>query len=44
MFSRRESLGTSFAAGASLALTPELLRAFQQTAGKLIERAISSSS
>ena len=43
MFSRREFLGTSFAAGASLALTPELLRAFQQTAGKLIERAIPSS-
>ena len=43
MFSRREFLGTSLAAGASLALTPELLRAFQQTAGKLIERAIPSS-
>jgi aryl-alcohol dehydrogenase-like predicted oxidoreductase len=43
MFSRREFLGTSFAAGASLALTPELLRAFQQTAGRLIERAIPSS-
>ena len=43
MFSRREFLGTSLGAGAALALTPELLRAFQQTAGKLIERAIPSS-
>ena len=43
MFSRREFLGTSLAAGASLALTPELLRAFQQSGGKLIQRAIPSS-
>jgi hypothetical protein len=39
MFSRREFLGTSLGAGA-LALTPELLRAFQS--GKLIQRAIPS--
>jgi aryl-alcohol dehydrogenase-like predicted oxidoreductase len=43
MISRREFLGTSFAAGASLALTPELLRAFQQSGGKLLQRAIPSS-
>ena len=42
MLSRREFLGTSFGAGAALALTPELLRAFQQS-GKLIQRAIPSS-
>ena len=43
MFSRREFLGTSLGAGAALALTPELLRAFQQAGGKLIQRAIPSS-
>ena len=43
MFSRREFLGTSLAAGASLALTPELLRAFQQSGGKLMQRAMPSS-
>ena len=43
MFSRREFLGTSLGAGAALALTPEPLRAFQQSAGKLIQRAIPSS-
>ena len=43
MISRRDFLGTSLAAGASLALTPELLRALEQTGGKLIQRAIPSS-
>ena len=44
MFSRREFLGTSFGAGATLALTPELLlRALQPSAGQLIQRAIPSS-
>ena len=43
MFSRREFLGTSLAAGATLALTPEWLRAFQQSSGQLIQRAIPSS-
>jgi aryl-alcohol dehydrogenase-like predicted oxidoreductase len=41
MVSRREFLGISLGAGATLALTPELLRALQQ--GKLIQRAIPSS-
>ena len=46
MISRREWLGLSLGAGASLALTPELLRAlqvFQEPGGKLIQRAIPSS-
>src|SRR5918994_5035309 len=43
MFSRREFLGTSLGAGAALALTPELLLAFQQSGGKLIQKAIPSS-
>ena len=43
MISRREFLGTSLGAGAALALTPELLRALQQSGGKLIQRAIPSS-
>ena len=43
MFSRRDFLGTSLAAGASMALTPELLRAFQTSSGTLIQRAIPSS-
>jgi aryl-alcohol dehydrogenase-like predicted oxidoreductase len=43
MISRREFLGTSLAAGASLALTPELLRAFQTSSGKMLQRVIPSS-
>ena len=43
MISRRDFIGTSLGAGAALALTPELLRAFQQSGGKLIHRAIPSS-
>src|SRR5215218_10133931 len=43
MISRREWLGLSLGAGASLALTPELLRALQQSGGTLIQRAIPSS-
>jgi aryl-alcohol dehydrogenase-like predicted oxidoreductase len=46
MISRREWLGRSFGAGATLVLTPELLRALealQQPGGKLIQRAIPSS-
>ena len=43
MISRREWLGLSLGAGAALALTPELLRALQQSGGKLIQRAIPSS-
>ena len=43
MISRREWLGLSLGAGATLALTPELLRALQQSGGKLIQRAIPSS-
>src|SRR5688500_17458535 len=42
MISRREWLGLSLGAGATLALTPELLRALQQSGGKLIQRAIPS--
>jgi aryl-alcohol dehydrogenase-like predicted oxidoreductase len=38
---RRGFLGT-LGAGAALALTPQLLRAFEQTGGKLIQRAIPS--
>jgi aryl-alcohol dehydrogenase-like predicted oxidoreductase len=41
MVNRRDFLGMSLGAGASLALTPELLRALQQ--GQLIRRAIPSS-
>ena len=41
MINRREFLGITAAAGASLALTPELVRAFQS--GTLIQRAIPSS-
>ena len=41
MVSRRKFLGISLGAGATLALTPELLRALQQ--GTLIQRAIPSS-
>ncbi len=43
MISRREFLGTSLAAGAALALTPERLHGFQQSGGKLIQRVIPSS-
>ena len=44
MLSRRAFLGTSLGAGATLALTPELLlRALQPSAGTLIQRAIPSS-
>jgi aryl-alcohol dehydrogenase-like predicted oxidoreductase len=43
MINRREFLGTSLAAGASLALTPDLLRAFEQSTGKMMQRAIPSS-
>ena len=42
MISRREFIGTSLGAGVSLALAPELLRAFEQS-GKLMQRAIPSS-
>jgi aryl-alcohol dehydrogenase-like predicted oxidoreductase len=43
MINRREFFGISAGAGAALALTPELLRAFQQPSGQLIRRAIPSS-
>ena len=43
MFSRREFLGTSLAAGAGLALAPELLRAHQSSTGKMLQRVIPSS-
>ena len=43
MINRREFIGMTAAAGASLALTPDLLRAFEQSSGKLIQRAIPSS-
>ena len=43
MINRREVLGLTAGAGAALALTPELLRALQPQAGKLIQRAIPSS-
>src|ERR687890_524097 len=42
MIDRRRFLGMAAGAGASLALTPELLRALQQPGGKLIQRAIPS--
>src|SRR6187401_2415080 len=42
MINRREFLGITAGAGAALALTPQLLRAFQQSGGKLIQRAIPS--
>jgi aryl-alcohol dehydrogenase-like predicted oxidoreductase len=41
--SRREFIGTSLGAAAALAVTPELLRALQQSGGQLIQRAIPSS-
>ena len=43
MVNRRDFLGITLGAGATLALTPELLRAFQQPGGTLIQRAIPSS-
>jgi aryl-alcohol dehydrogenase-like predicted oxidoreductase len=43
MMNRREFFGITAAAGATLALTPELLRALQQSSGTLIQRAIPSS-
>jgi aryl-alcohol dehydrogenase-like predicted oxidoreductase len=43
MVSRREFLGVTVGAGASLALAPELLRALRQPGGTLIQRAIPSS-
>ena len=50
MISRREFIGSSLGAGATLALTPDLLRALEQSAGlrqaqagALIQRAIPSS-
>ena len=42
MINRREFVGLTAAAGASLALTPELLRAFEQASGTLIQRTIPS--
>ncbi|HXT68836.1 MAG TPA: aldo/keto reductase [Vicinamibacterales bacterium] len=42
MINRREFIGITAGAGA-LALTPELLRAFEQSAGTLMQRAIPSS-
>ena len=43
MISRREWLGMCLGAGATLTLTPQLLRARQPFGGKLIQRAIPSS-
>jgi aryl-alcohol dehydrogenase-like predicted oxidoreductase len=43
MINRREFLELTAGAGASLALTPEWLHAFQSSAGKLMQRAIPSS-
>ena len=43
MVNRREFLGITVGAGATMALTPQLLRALQQQGGKLIQRAIPSS-
>jgi aryl-alcohol dehydrogenase-like predicted oxidoreductase len=43
MFSRRDFLATSLGAGASLALTPELLLGAFAQSGKLMQRAIPSS-
>lgn len=43
MISRRKFIGTSLGAAAGLALTPQRLRALQQSGGQLIQRAIPSS-
>jgi aryl-alcohol dehydrogenase-like predicted oxidoreductase len=43
MIDRRKFLGIAAGAGASLAITPQLLRAIQQSGPKLIQRAIPSS-
>jgi len=43
MISRREVLGMTFGAGATLALAPDLLSAFQQSGGTLMQRGIPSS-
>jgi aryl-alcohol dehydrogenase-like predicted oxidoreductase len=43
MINRREFLGLTAGAGASLAFTSDLLGAFEQSGGKLIQRAIPSS-
>ncbi|MDF1503459.1 aldo/keto reductase [Roseisolibacter sp. H3M3-2] len=42
MVTRRDFLGITLGAGATLALTPELLRALGQPAGKLLTRAVPS--
>ena len=42
MINRRQFFGITAGAGATLALTPELLRALQQSGGKLIQKAIPS--
>jgi len=42
MINRRDFFGITLGAGATLALTPALLRARQQSGGKLIQRAIPS--
>jgi aryl-alcohol dehydrogenase-like predicted oxidoreductase len=43
MIHRRKFIGTTLGVGATLALTPKWLRAFQQQTGKLLQRAIPSS-
>jgi aryl-alcohol dehydrogenase-like predicted oxidoreductase len=43
MINRREFCGITVGAGAALAFTPEMLRAFQQAGAMLIQRAIPSS-
>jgi aryl-alcohol dehydrogenase-like predicted oxidoreductase len=43
MVNRREFLGMAAGAGATLALSPQLLRSLQQSGGTLIQRAIPSS-
>jgi aryl-alcohol dehydrogenase-like predicted oxidoreductase len=43
MVNRREFFGITVGAGVTLALTPDLLRALQQSSGALIQRAIPSS-
>jgi aryl-alcohol dehydrogenase-like predicted oxidoreductase len=43
MVTRRDFLGITLGAGATMALTPDLLRALQQPGGKLLQRAIPSS-